>query len=30
VKCDNRGGWKVISSRLFTKADEEKFKEDED
>jgi hypothetical protein len=30
VKCDNRGGWKVISSRLFTKADQEKFKEDED
>jgi hypothetical protein len=30
VKCDNRGGWKVVTSRLFTQADSKRFQEDED
>jgi hypothetical protein len=30
IKCDNRGGWKLVSSRLFTKADHDRFKDEED
>lgn len=28
-KCDNRGGWKVVQSRLLSDAEDEKVNQDE-